>query len=238
MKLELTAKGILYLTNSSRKFKSIVRDRPFYNQYNYCIAVNIPEVDLVNRSASHGEINQWASNRRLWRARHYPLSNRFGTEITETVVENLHEFLDWVTAARTHYDFKLVTTGHTARIYSNDLDFLDSASSLPYVTHSEYSKCEINRPRDTIRLKTVNHRYRSYFKSVKLTDMQKTSLISLLNNAQDLRLSPSLKRWVEYGAYRSYDYLFIDHNDLGWLTMISLIRSGFIRKTIEIIPDK
>lgn len=235
MKPELTAKGILFLTNSNRKFKSIVRDRPFYSRFEYCIALEIVEADLLS-GWSHDRIDHSLSVRNLWRKRHMLINRR--TEITQDTADNLHQCLDWLLTARNTHDFKLVTTGNTARIYSNDLEFLDTAGAQPWVIDSEYLRAEINRPLDTIRLKTVNHRYRSYFKAGKVSEAQKTSLVALLSRAEDLRISPSLTRWIEHGMYYCYDYFFIDHNDMRWLTMISLIRSGIIRKTIEIIPDK
>jgi hypothetical protein len=193
-------------------------------------------VDLVNRGTRHDDIDRWVRVRNLWRERHLISFDR-RMAITDATANDLHKFLDWILVAKTHSDFKLVTSGDIARIYSNDLELLNRASQLPYATLPEYSQAVIDRPLDTIRLKTVNHRYRSYLRSTKITDTQKNSLVALLTNADDLRLSPTLKRWVEFGAYHSYDYLFIDHNDLSWLTMISLIRSGIIRKTVEIIPD-
>lgn len=199
----------------------------------------MPEADLVGYW-DHAMIDRWVSVRNLWRSRPIASVTRgFIGEITPDTEQDLHAFLDWLLTARRSVDFKLVTSNHVARLYSNDLEFLTSAASLPYVNSVEYSQVALDRPRDTIRLKTANHRYRSYFRSIKFTDAQKRNLVNFLNNSQqEIRISPGLARWAEFDYYHTYDYFFIDHNDMSWLTMLSLIRGGVIRKTMEIIADK
>jgi hypothetical protein len=53
-----------------------------------------------------------------------------------------------------------------------------------------------------------------------------------------VRLSPALKSWISQSFNRTQDYFFVDHDSLTWLTMLSLVQPGIVRKTMHIIPAK
>jgi hypothetical protein len=94
----------------------------------------------------------------------------------------------------------------------------------------------VNRPKNTIRLKDPQHQWRSYFKIGKLTTEQKTQLVNFLANQSDIRISPALTQWIDLKFTRTQDYFFVDYNTTTWLTMLSLVTPGLIRKTLQIIP--
>jgi hypothetical protein len=103
----------------------------------------------------------------------------------------------------------------------------------------KYSEAVIDRPKNTIQLKNPRHQYRSYFKITKITSQQKNMLINFLTNQQSsIRISPALTTWTTSVFYRTQDYFFIDHNEMSWLTMLSLVHPGIIRKTLQIVAAK
>jgi hypothetical protein len=51
-------------------------------------------------------------------------------------------------------------------------------------------------------------------------------------------MSPGLKNWVHDPLTRTQDYFFVDHNGSSWLSMLSLVRPGIIRKTLQIVAAK
>ena len=106
------------------------------------------------------------------------------------------------------------------------------------MTQKSYSQAVICRPKDTIQLKEPKHEFRSYFKITKITQEQKDYLIAFLANQQTVRLSPALRHWTTVPFNRTQDYFFVDHDGLSWLTMLSLVRPGLIRKTMQIIQAK
>jgi hypothetical protein len=113
---------------------------------------------------------------------------------------------------------------------------LDGRSEL---TNKTYARAEISRPKNTIQLKNPRHSNRSYLQMIKLTAQQKQQLVDFFHNQQSqIRLSPSLKSWTTQSFNRTQDYFFIDHNSLSWLTMLSLVQPGIVRKTLHIIPAK
>jgi hypothetical protein len=120
-------------------------------------------------------------------------------------------------------------------IYSNSTNLLERIDRLPFVRNSKFTEAVIVRPRNTIALKNPGHRYRSYFRAVKLTDPEQQQILTFLQGQVDVRTSPALSGWIAEPFYRTQDYFFVDYNSESWLTMLSLVRPGLIRRTVEIV---
>jgi hypothetical protein len=228
-------------------FKFVVKDRLFYSQFEYCIRFYLDEVNCL-RTLDHAHIDSQIERRIAWRSIQQTLtpnrstgaiatmlSNR-SNKIDETTVEHLHLLADVLLTAPAN--FKLVVSSFTGYVYANDLTLIDRVSKLPGITDIEYTRAIVGRPKNTIRLKDPQHQWRSYFKISKLTTDQKTQLTNFLANQSTVRLSPALTQWLDLKFTRTQDYFFIDYNEPAWLTMLSLVQPGLIRKTLEIIPTK
>ena len=158
-------------------------------------------------------------------------------EIAPDMVSNLHDLADCL--LKQTVDYKLVVSLDSAWLYSNDLTLIDNVVALPYVQHVAFSQAVVDRPRDTIRLKHPKHQYRSYFRAQKLTSQQKITLQQFLNNQIDhVRSSPALVKWLDCPFNHLQEYFFVDHDSQTWLTMLALVHTGLIRKTMQIIPAK
>ena len=231
----------------NQKFKPVVKDRLYYDRFVYCIGFHLDEVNCL-RLLDHDKIDQFIERRQVWREiaqqrwvngqqnKSTILAHRWKT-ITEKTVKDLHGLAEVLLT--TKVDFKLVVTVNQGYIYFNDLTFIDQIDQLPQLTHKDYSQAKIDRPKNTIRLKNSSYQYRSYFKITKLSPEKKTALTNFLQNQQqNVRLSPSLVKWISHPFTRTQDYFFIDYNTESWLTMLGLVHPGIIRKTLEIIPAK
>lgn len=229
------------------KFDLVAKDRLFYNQYAYSVGFDLAEAAVLKR-LDHAAIRQGIERRRAWREhalqRHastkstfpWPLGDRL-REITQETEANLHTVCDLL--LDTVHAYKLVTTGNTAWVYTNSLDLINELDQLDILANKSYTQALINRPADTIILKNSPHTARSYFRAVKLDVKDSQNLRSFLNlHKENIRISPALLAWLEDSKYRMADYFFIDYSGETWLTMLSLVRPGLIRKTIKIIPDK
>jgi hypothetical protein len=161
------------------------------------------------------------------------LSNRLN-KITESTVKDLHTLAEALLT--TLSTFKLVVSAFTGYVYTNDLTLIDRVSKSPGVSNIEYSQAVVARPKNTIQLQNPKHQWRSYFKIGKLTTEQKSHLINFLANQPEVRISPALKQWINLKFTRTQDYFFVDYNTTSWLTMLSLVIPGLIRKTLQIIP--
>jgi hypothetical protein len=236
------------LTKLIQPFKHINKDRLFYNRFEYSISFTIDEASAL-RDLSHEEIDLTIKRRKEWReiaqqrwnktssvfGKHNILSRR-RKEITDTTVEDLHTLAEVLLVSSA--DFKLVVSVNQGHVYTNDLILIDQLDRLDFLTGKSYSRATINRPTNTIQLKNPRHQFRSYFKITKITQEQKDHLIAFLTNQQTIRLSPALERWTTVPFNRTQDYFFVDHNEMSWLTMLGLVRSGLIRKTQQIIQTK
>jgi hypothetical protein len=163
--------------------------------------------------------------------------NRVHKPITDQTVENLHTLAELLLT--TDKDFKLVVSSNQAWVYANNPELFDCLDRLPILQSKTYSQALVNRPPNTIKLKNSVYSFRSYFKFSKLTASQKDMLVDFLINQQtQVRLSPSLKIWIDQPFNRVQDYFFIDYKTASWITMLALVQPGLIRKTMQIIPAK
>ena len=239
------------MTKLTRQFKAVIKDRLFYNRFEYVIGFTIDEASAL-RDLSHEEIDQMIERRIEWReiskqrwsktnsifgiGHHQTIISQRQKDITKTTIENLHSLATILLAAE---DFKLVVSLNQAHVYTNDLSLIDQLNKLKYLTRKSYSRADVARPKNTIQLKDPKHKYRSYFKITKINNEQKETLINFLNNQyESIRISPALKQWIATPLVRTQDYFFIDHNEMSWLTMLALVRPGLIRKTQQIIATK
>jgi len=222
-------------------FKPVVKDRLFYSQFEYCVRFHLDEVNCL-RTLYHAQIDRMIESRIAWRSISQTMHSSTPTtvlsnqsnKITKTTVENLHKLADVLLT--TPATFKLVVSSFTGYVYTNDLALINTVSKLPGVCYAEYTRAIVGRPKNTIQLQDPRYQWRSYFKIGKLTTEQKTQLINFLTNQPDVRISPALTKWIDLKFTRTQDYFFIDYNEPAWLTMLSLVTPGLIRKTLQIIP--
>jgi hypothetical protein len=234
----------LYLINSNLKFKRVVKDRLFYDRYEYCVGFHLDEVSCL-RELNHQYIDVIIERRRQWREislqrwtnsvqSNKNIVTRRAKDITDDNVANLHALTDVL--LRSRVDFKLVTSVSSAWIYTDNMNLINQLSQLDFLIWKTYTQAVVDRPKNTIKLKDPKHKYRSYLRSVKLTDEEKTHLCNFFANQQGhARISPALLKWMAERWHRTQDYFFVDHDDESWLVMLSLIKPSMIRKTVELI---
>jgi hypothetical protein len=236
------------LIDSNQKFNPVVKDRLFYDQFKYCISFHLDEINCL-RELDHDSIDEMVQRRQAWRqiaqqrwvnGKQSYKSNILGRrckEITASTVSDLHALAEILLTASNK--FKLVVSVDQGYVYTNDLCLIDQLDAMPQLTHKNYTQAQIDRPRNTIQLKHSQHKYRSYFRLIKLTADEKTQLVKFLKNHQNsVRLSPALTQWLPISFNRTQDYFFVDYDTTLWLTMLALVHPGLIRKTMQIIQAK
>lgn len=238
-------RGILFLT--TRKFKSVRKDRLFYDQYEYCVNFYLEEVNCL-RVLDHAHIDEMIRRRKEWREIAQQRWNngrqkggliitRRWKEITDKTQADLHALADVL--LKSQVKFKLVVSLHQGHVYTNDTELIDQLDDLPELSYKSYTQARVVRPKNTIQLKQPKHKYRTYFTMCKLNSQQRYNLEEfLITQSAHVRLSPALARWVDMSFNRTQDYFFVDHDAESWTTMLSLVQPGIIRKTMHIIPAK
>lgn len=240
----LTRKVISLL--NKHKFSPVHKDRLFYDQFTWCMGFYLSEATCL-RELDHAKIDDTVQRRQQWReiARqrwvngsqvHGMILQSRWKDITEKTVADLHAVADQL--LNSAVDYKLVVTQDQGYVYTNDLALIDQLSAMPILTHKSYSQALVTRPKNTIALRNPRHEFRSYFKMTKLTSQQKDNLMDFLHNQKNIRTSPALDRWFDTPFNHCQDYFFVDHNTESWLTMLSLVHPGIVRKTVHIIPAK
>ena len=223
----------------------------FYDRFRYCISFGLAEIScLREQELDCDRISNMLERRKQWRevtqqrwttlnqkhSQQTILTHRWN-EITDEIEQNLHDFADIL--RNSGVDFKLVVSTDFGWVYTSDLALINQLKSMRMLTGKKYSKAVIARPKNTITLHNPQHQFRSYFKITKITNQQKDMLVNFLTNQQpSIRISPALLEWTNGTFHRTQDYFFVDHNEMSWLTMLSLVHPGIIRKTQQIIQAK
>ena len=228
----------LSLTLQNPNFKPVASDRLFYDHWQYCIRFRLAEVNCLRYSLDIDKIDELLTRREVWRERvrqRWPQNNfvRPHSPITDTTREILYAFADFLKCTTEPY--KMVISVNQCWIYSNSTNLLERIDRLPFVNNSKFTQSVIVRPRNTVAVRHPRHQYRSYFRATKLTDQEKDRILSFLQGQGDVRVSPALKDWIATPFNRTQDYFFVDYNAESWLTMLSLVRPGLIRKTVQIV---
>ena len=235
------------------KFKSVEKDRLFYDHFQYCISFGLAEIScLREQELDRDRISLMLERRKQWREvaqqrwvtlgqknnnSQQTILTRRWNEITDEVEQNLYDFADILRNSGT--DLKLVVSTDYGWVYTNSLELISRLKLMRMLTGKKYSEAVVDRPKNTILLKNPRHRFRSYFKITKITSEQKNMLINFLNNQHSgIRIGPALAKWTTSAFYRTQDYFFVDHNEMSWLTMLALVHPGIIRKTQQILPAK
>jgi hypothetical protein len=238
---------ISYLTNPILPFKTVAKDRLFYDQFEYCIGFYLDEVSTL-RELDHARIDDVIERRKAWREiaqqrwvngqqKHGTIMRRHWRDITEQTQADLHSLADVLLTTVAPY--KLVVSVNQGYVYTTDLALIYQLEAMPELKHKTYARAQISRPKNTIQLKNPRHEFRTYLCSIKLSALEKQILIDFLQNQQaHTRMSPGLKNWINDPFTRTQDYFFVDHNGLSWLSMLSLVRPGIIRKTLQIVAAK
>jgi hypothetical protein len=227
------------LTKPTIKFAPVVKDRLFYDRYEYCFSFTLAEATVL-RGLNHELIDsrldqriEWRDiARRRWSKTLEPMS---WNTITDKVREDLHTICSSIVDSGV--DCKIAVGHHVAWLYTNDWPLIDRIRKFKFLSNMNYTQAVINRPKNTILLKKSNYKSRSYFYYIKLTAQEKENIRNFFDNQKEhIRVSPSLHSFLHEKPYlRTLDHYFIDYNDDRWLTMLSLIRSGLIRKTQQIV---
>lgn len=212
------------------KFGPVSRDRHFYDQYEYGICVSLTEAGCL-RAKSHKELDQLIAYRNRARSQWAGYSKE---QIGNQIRDNLFEVFDELEQVRDQ--IKLVISYNIMYIYSNDISALEHLAHLEKVHFNNAVQSVIDKPRDVVLITNPKFKYRSYFKDKILEPSECERLIKFIESRQGVyrvtnTLKASLKR---YNAHYLQRHLFVEHNDLKDITMLSLAVPGLIRKTMPV----
>ena len=232
---------------ATARFKPVTKDRLFYDQFEYCIGFQLAEISAL-LELDHARIDDVIERRKAWREiaqqrwingkqKHGTIMSRSWRDITAQTQADLHSLANVLLTTPASY--KLVVSVDQGYVYTNELDLINQLEAMPELSYKTLTQARIIRPKNTIQLKNPQHEYRTYLRAIKLSAQEKQVLIDFLQNQQShVRMSPGLKNWVHDPFTRTQDYFFVDYNTQSWLSMLSLVRPGIVRKTLQIVAAK
>lgn len=228
-------KDILY---SSLQFKRVKTDQLFYGQWRYCIKIALDEISLLRDSLDPDHIVKSLSEREHWRNKmrlRWPQTNYVHSQrtINEQTQQNLLDFAEFLRL--NPVDHKRVISVDNMWIYTSDVLFIERIKKFPCIKTCMLNEAVVTRQKGTVSLKNSSFTHRSYFRNAKLTPQEKENIHNFLQNQKNIRISPGMQEWLETHFVRTQDYYFVDHLGMEWLTMLSLVRPGIIRRTLPII---
>ena len=198
----------------------------------------------VCRTADHERVDNWLNSRMGWlndmRNKNFGGSwNSFGEEQPgiEQIRHNCHEFVEFLLEHKDQH--KLVISVNWGWLYTNDPKILRELIKFKFVTVIKQEEAVVAIPRGSIRLVNSPHKFRSYFRSRRLTENQRDNLINFVANNPEVQASPAFRTWLErkWSTWMRDSY-FIDYDSEYIRTMLELTCAGAIRKTLNIVNDK
>lgn len=218
-------------------------DRLYYDQYRYSLKLRMKDFsclrEIRNTDTTLDQVSEVVA-RRYEQLANY--SRFFNSSYNRSVLmpkqgdlENLQEMLRILWPVKDQ--IKPVFSGNWGYVYSNDRQLLQSIANQNYV-HAYYIKeAVVNKPKDTIVLRSSAYQFRSFLKERQWTNDDKARIVSYLENQPNIKISRGLTHWLKYDTRWPWTrrYHYFDHNDEKIGLMLQLICPGIIRTTMPII---
>ena len=231
----MPAESLLY------KVKSDHRSSLYYDQYKWCITINLSEASCL-RYLDANRFERAIVNAKYW-AENDRWTDRTWTVTKETALRETRDVLLAETAP-----FKTVVSFNTVCIYTNQRQLADRLTALGNdgIHMRLVRRAVISKPANVVQLQESQYAYRTYLRERKYTKDQRDMLANFLNSRRDtLRVSPALDNWangksIGYILNLNYSrsYYFVDHDHPNEGTMLSLVLPGIVRKTMPIETTK
>ena len=228
------------MNNSNQRIRSESRDRLYYDQYAYCLHISLQDLCAL-RQRTHSGIEQFCNQINWARDINYGGSWRWPMRrlrpVTDQSRENCHLALNALNGITIPH--KLIINEDWGYIYTNNLDPLNELIASPGVSVQDVRLAVVDRPRDTLVIKSSIHEQRTYFRNQSITAEQKKDTVKFLSNRCEIRTSPSMTSWLHDFPQHRYvcDNYFVDHNDDGFLTMLHLVVPLKIKKTYKLLRE-
>ena len=216
------------------------RSSLYYDQYKWCITINISEAPCLRHLGS-AQFESAIRNAKIW-AEKDVWTDRSWSVTKENALRETRDVL--VTETQ---PFKTVVSFNTVSIYTNRRGLADRLIDLGNdgIHMRLVREAVISKPAGVIQLQESRYAYRTYFRERRYTRDQRDILKNFLDSRRNtLRVSPALSDWItgNVGYILNLNYsrshFFVDHDHPNEGTMLSLVMPGIVRKTMPIETTK
>lgn len=218
------------------------RSSLFYKSYRWGVNWGQDEIAVLRYSLDYNHVNMAFKRMQKHRELSYGFSGTLPWTkiISQETIDQVHKVRQFLLNAHC----KRVLSRDEITVYTNDIEFRDQLSKFicdNIVGHVRITEAQVCYPDQSVQIREPQHKFRTYFKTRQLSKKTKNQLLQwLAAQGSDIRLGPALNAFVM--GYNNpwrldwlQDYYFIDHNDLGYSTMLNLLVPGTIRKTVSIV---
>ena len=220
------------------------RDRLYYDRFQYSFHFRQTEIFALRGLPETQAMMKFINRRKSWLNNLVNYKHKQNEYFTVDSIENLIATKELL--SNHPKEFKLTCSGDWAWIYTNDLNLADRLSRLPYVSFSRYIKqAVVNRDKDVIVIAKPQYRYRTFLRERKMKAETRKQLLNWIESQKyqgqiHARASKSLLSWLnnEQSSWRSdwcMRHYYIEHDDLQYETMISMVAPGYVRKTMTVV---
>jgi len=224
------------------KIESDHRSSLYYDQYEWCVTVNIAEANCL-RNLEQKRFDQAILNAKRWCQEIVSYAQLPSERWTYEKEQALREARDCLLAETE--PFKTVVSYNTVCIYTNHLVLADHLEADGFELRL-VRQARLTKPANVVQLRESQYAYRTYFRERRINLEQRNMLANFLNSRRDtLRVSTALDNWVNskfIGYVRNHSYsrahYFVDHDHPNEGTMLSLVMPGIVRKTMPIQTTK
>lgn len=216
------------------------RSHLYFNEYSHLVTFSLPELSAI-RDRSHKTIDRVCKVRQNLNGRMKNFGgswmHRYQRPISDDMVADLHNMLDWMLAQTSSYKLKI--SQDFGYFYTNSHEQVQDLHNLEYIRIHSAKQVQVDVPPNSIRIKKSKYLFRTYFKNQSLSIDDKQKLYTMLQN-QPVRLGPGFNEWFQRYPMSKYvcDNFFVDHNDENILLLIGLTSGIKIKRTLNIISDK
>lgn len=224
---------------SSLKVKTVETNQLFFNQYQYSVRFDLPELGII-RGLHLNSIDQLVKERNEWRQQH-KRNYGFGLnmhQISDTTKENLRDMCELLSQHRSQ--IKFVISFDRGYVYTNDFDLIKRIAGKQTVTRVQVQEAKTICAPGTIALIEPKWSHRTYFKSRSISVEQRHALTEYLKSRENVRLSPGLTAWVKDRANNwwinwTHAHFFIDHNNDGEVLFLNMVSPNITGRTLQIV---
>lgn len=224
---------------SSLKVKTVETNQLFFNQYQYSVRFDLPELSII-RGLHLNSIDQLVKERNDWRRQNKRLYGHIAhtDQITDEMKENLRDMCKLLSQHRDH--IKFVISFDRGYVYTNDLDLTRRIAGKQSVARVQVREAKpVCAPGSLARV-DPKWSHRTYFKSRSISLEQRKSLVEYLQSRENVRLSPGLSAWVKDRANNwwinwTHAHFFIDHNNDGEVLFLNMVSPNITGRTLQIV---
>lgn len=208
----------------SQMYKSVSRDRLFFDQYEYSMCFRFEGSGRM-RTLTHQAI-QHAVN--------YASMFRRGPV---TPVERLLDLCDTINAIDVPYKRMVYTDWQY--FYTNNPGFFQILQRFPGVSHCYFQQAVVDRPRDVVLLKNSDYQWRSFFREKHYKKDQLEILRNFLaSRPEQFRVTNHWKKQLARSNFYIGRSFFVDHHDEKDAMLLHLALPGVVRKTVPIVEKQ